>query len=206
MRPSFSLKEAAAIAGVAEPVVRKAIEAKTLRPRIVGSGRPPRYRFDIKEMLYLKLVADMPLALGKADKAALWALVERRRHSAGRWEATGGDFVVRAGAVTLRVDVRSIRNALAHSLFTYRHGRRRIVSNPAILGGEPVFEGTRIPLAHIAALIAKGEALTEIAEDYPALEEADLAYAALHSRMKRDPGRPRKPLQLTRGSLQPETA
>lgn len=45
--------------------------------------------------------------------------------------------------------------------------KKRIVSDPGIHAGEPVFEGTRIPLAHIAALIAKGIPFEELAEDYP---------------------------------------
>lgn len=196
MDAGLSLKEAAAIAGVSEPVVRKAIESRTLRPRKIGAGRSPRYRLAVREMLYIKLLAEMPLALGKDDKEDLRALVERRRDRVGRWQVEGDDYVVRAGDVTLRVEVRPLRSALARRLLAFRRGRRRIVRDPAVLSGEPVFEGTRIPLAHIAALVARGMSPAEIAEDYPALDGTDLAYAALHSRIKRDPGRPRKPLQI----------
>jgi hypothetical protein len=35
-----------------------------------------------------------------------------------------------------------------------KRGLKRIVSDPAIKAGESVFEGTRIPLAHIAGIIA----------------------------------------------------
>jgi len=66
------------------------------------------------------------------------------------------------------------------------------------MAGEPVFEGTRIPLAHISGLIAKGVPREEIAEDYPALSRAHLDFAAIHSKMKRNPGRPRKPLRFVR--------
>jgi uncharacterized protein (DUF433 family) len=79
-----------------------------------------------------------------------------------------------------------------------KRGLKRIVSDPAVMAGEPVFAGTRIPLAHISGLIAKGIPLDEIAEDYPALSRADLAFAAIHSKMKRNPGRPRKSLRLVR--------
>lgn len=203
MKAGLSLKEAAAIAGVPEPVVRKAIESRTLRPRKIAAGRSARYRLAVREMLYLKLLAEMPLALGQDDKADLRALVERRSDRIGRWRAEGGDYVVRAGDVTLRVEVRPLRRALASRLLTFRRGRRRIVSDPAVLSGEPVFDGTRIPLAHIAALVAKGVATAEIAEDYPALDSADLAYATLHARIKRAPGRPRKALQIDIGRAAP---
>jgi uncharacterized protein (DUF433 family) len=74
----------------------------------------------------------------------------------------------------------------------------RIVSDPEIMAGETVFIGTRIPLAHISGLMAKGVPLAEVVEDYPALSRADLDFAAIHSKMKRNPGRPRKPLRFVR--------
>jgi uncharacterized protein (DUF433 family) len=75
---------------------------------------------------------------------------------------------------------------------------KRIVSNPEIKAGEPVFEGTRIPLAHIAGIIAKGAPLHEIAADYPHLSRADIHFAAIQSRKKRKPPVPPKPLRFVR--------
>jgi uncharacterized protein (DUF433 family) len=83
-------------------------------------------------------------------------------------------------------------------LVNYARGRRRVVSSPSVLGGEPVFKGTRIPVAQVAGLIAKGVPLAEIAQDYPALTTVDIAYASIHAKMKRNPGRPRKALRLVR--------
>jgi uncharacterized protein (DUF433 family) len=77
-------------------------------------------------------------------------------------------------------------------------GRRRIVSNHEILGGEPVFEGTRIPLSHIASLIASGTDLTEIREDYPSLNEADLKFAAIYARTRPGLRRRHKALEFRR--------
>ena len=82
-----------------------------------------------------------------------------------------------------------------------KRGLKRIMSDPEVMAGEPVFAGTRIPLAHISGLIAKGVPREEIAEDYPALSRADLDFAAIHSKMKRNPGRPRKPLRFVRRPL-----
>jgi uncharacterized protein (DUF433 family) len=201
MPPGFSLKEAAAIVGVPEPAVRKAIESGLIRPRVVSAGRAPRYRFGVRDMLYLKLVAGFPLALGREDKVALGRVLAgggRPSAAVDMWQAREGDLVARAGDLVVRVEVGPVRRALARDLLAYRRGRGRIVSDPAVLGGEPVFEGTRVPLAHVAALIARGVPLEEVAEDYPALGRDDLAFAAIHGRMKRDPGRPRRPLTLTR--------
>jgi uncharacterized protein (DUF433 family) len=124
--------------------------------------------------------------------------VFRRAETAGRWHAEGPDFVLNSGDLVLHVAVKRLRSHPADNLVTYRRGRRRVISNPDISEGEPVFEGTRIPLAHVSALVRNGIDAAEILEDYPGLSARDLAYAAIHARMKAPPGRPRKPLELRR--------
>jgi len=52
--------------------------------------------------------------------------------------------------------------------------RERIVSAPDVLGGEPVFRGTRLPLQHVASLFRKGVPEKEIADDFPSLSARDL--------------------------------
>ena len=58
----------------------------------------------------------------------------------------------------------------------------RIVANPAILGGKPIVEGTRLSVEHILGLLASGMSNQEIIADYPELSEesirAVLAYTA----------------------------
>ena len=59
--------------------------------------------------------------------------------------------------------------------------RKRIVSDPEILCGTPVFLGTRIPLDHVAGLIQKGVPDAELGEDFPALNQGDFDYARSHA-------------------------
>ncbi len=66
--------------------------------------------------------------------------------------------------------------------------------NPEILGGEPCFNGTRVPLDTVVDNLAGGHTVDEILENYPTLNrqhidavlrwEADLARdaAGLHKR------------------------
>jgi uncharacterized protein (DUF433 family) len=50
-------------------------------------------------------------------------------------------------------------------LFSAKKGGRRVVCSPEILGGEPVFRGTRIPVQHIVSLLGKGTSEQKIVED-----------------------------------------
>ena len=60
-----------------------------------------------------------------------------------------------------------------------------VVSNPAILGGEPCVNGTRVPAATILAYLAAGHSPTDIFRDYPSLPadaiETVKAWAAARS-------------------------
>jgi uncharacterized protein (DUF433 family) len=201
----FSVKEAAAIADVPEPFVRKAIVQKAVRPRRVSAGRAVRHRFGVNDMLFLKVISEFPFDLPRRDKDALRSLLEGKQTRAGKWSKTKTDFVARNGDLVIVVECKDVRSRLSRDLATYRRGVKRIVSDPEIMAGEPVFAGTRIPLAHISGLFAKGVRREEIVEDYPALSRADLDFAAIHSKMKRNPGRPRKPLRFVRKPLPPST-
>ena len=53
----------------------------------------------------------------------------------------------------------------------------RIVRNPQICGGEPVFRGTRVTLRTILASLAAGDSVEKILADFPALKSADVQAA-----------------------------
>ena len=51
---------------------------------------------------------------------------------------------------------------------------RRIVSDPRILGGKPVVEGTRISVEQLLGLLAKGMTVESICASYPVLVPEDV--------------------------------
>ncbi len=53
-----------------------------------------------------------------------------------------------------------------------------IVSNLAILSGEPVFRGTRVPFKSLTDYLEHARSLSEFLEDFPSVTRAD-AIAAL---------------------------
>lgn len=53
-----------------------------------------------------------------------------------------------------------------------------IVKNPAVLSGEPVFRGTRVPFKVLTDYLEGGESLSEFLEQYPSVTR-EAAIAAL---------------------------
>ncbi len=53
-----------------------------------------------------------------------------------------------------------------------------IVKNPNILGGEPVFHGTRVPFKVLMAYLEGGDTLNQFLEQYPSVSR-ELAIAAI---------------------------
>ena len=49
-----------------------------------------------------------------------------------------------------------------------------VVSDPGISGGEPVFRGTRVPVATLFDYIEDGIGLNEILENFPTLDRRDV--------------------------------
>jgi uncharacterized protein (DUF433 family) len=67
-----------------------------------------------------------------------------------------------------------------------------------VLGGEPVFKGTRLSVRHIGGMVRAGVPELEICGDYPQLSSEDIAFAALFARIRPLPERPGQRLRLTR--------
>jgi uncharacterized protein (DUF433 family) len=57
-------------------------------------------------------------------------------------------------------------------------GETVIVRNPNVLGGTPVFRGTRVPLQALFDSLEGGETLEEFLEGYPSVSR-EMAIAAL---------------------------
>jgi len=51
---------------------------------------------------------------------------------------------------------------------------KRIVVNPAILGGKPIIRGQRLAVEHVLGLLAAGTTFEELLADYEWLEREDI--------------------------------
>jgi uncharacterized protein (DUF433 family) len=201
MRESFTLAEAAAITEVSPEAIRTAIEKKFIKPSYRKRvGKATRHQFSENDLLLIKALVEFPFALSKADKSSLAEVLANGNRQSGPWLRRGCELIHRANEMELRFEIRRIMQKVAANLAVFRWGRRRIVSSPGVLAGEPIFRGTRVPLEHVALLFRKGVPVAEIAEDLPHLSSRDLEYARLSAHLIRKPGRPRKSLRLLRAS------
>ncbi len=199
MSDVYSLREAAAIAELSPDTIRTAVEKKSVAPsRGKKVGKAVRHGFSPSDVLLVKLLSAFPFPLSKQDKQHLARVLSGTQRQAGRWSLRGSNLAYVADEMQLTIDCKPIRQQLKENQAAYRWGKRRVVSSPDVLAGEPVFRGTRIPVEHVSALFRKGVPEREIAEDFPALSNRDLAYARLLSKMGSKPGRPRKRIILER--------
>ena len=53
-KKGFSLREAAAIAGIPETTIQTAIEKRSIRPSSSRVGKSIRYEFDLNELLFIR--------------------------------------------------------------------------------------------------------------------------------------------------------
>jgi uncharacterized protein (DUF433 family) len=202
MAELFSVNEAAAIAEVSPEIIRTALEKKSVTPSHQRkTGKAVRHQFSVGDVLFIKLLAEFPFPLSRQDKRSLAEVVARGSRKASPWSMEGVDLVYRSGDVQLSLHCKPFRKRVERNVATFRWGRTRMVSLPEVLGGEPVFRGTRVSLRQVASLFRKGVPEKEIIEDFSQLSARDFAYARLFSRVGEKPGRPRKQLLIRRKAV-----
>jgi uncharacterized protein (DUF433 family) len=91
----------------------------------------------------------------------------------------------------LTIDLREPRRELAASLRELRRTRDVVVSDPDIMGGAPVFRGTRVPVHLIATLVGQGSTEADLLEGYPRLTAEMVRLAPIYAAAYPLRGRPR---------------
>jgi uncharacterized protein (DUF433 family) len=114
----------------------------------------------------------------------------------------------------LTIDLREPRRELAKSLRDLRRARRLVSTNPDIMGGCPVFRGTRVPVHAIAMMLEKDDTVEGLLAGYPSLTSEMIRLAPIYANAYPLQGRPRTqqwhnkpPIYTSRRKLAPlETA
>ena len=193
----FTPTEAAVLTQLSVKAVNNAIDKKTI-PAVSGrrAGHATRL-LDLRALMSLALerrLADRFVPELRREVFDALATAPRNRVS------LEGGFLI--------IDLREPRRELATALRALRRARDVVVSDPDILGGAPVFRGTRVPVHLIATLIGQGSTETDLLEAYPRLtaEMVHLAptYAAaypLRGRPRAQPWHGQPPVRSTRRKL-----
>jgi uncharacterized protein (DUF433 family) len=193
----FTPTEAAVLTRLSVKAVNNAIDKRTI-PAVSGrrGGHATR-------LLDLRALVSLALERRLADR-----FVPELRRALFDALTQGPQSTVSLDGGFLKIDLREPRRELASSIRELRRARQLVVTDPAIMGGEPVFRGTRIPVHLIATLLSEGSTAESLMEGYPRLtaEMAQLAplYAAaypLRGRPRAQAWRDKAPTRTSRRKL-----
>jgi uncharacterized protein (DUF433 family) len=176
----FTTTEAAVLTQLSIKAVNNAIDRKIV-PTVADrkAGQPIR-------LLDLRALLSLALERRLADRFAL----DLRLTVFGALAETPRNAVSLDGGF-LRVDLREPRRELATAIRALRRARRLVVSDPDIMGGEPVFRGTRVSVHQIASLLGQGSTVEELLAGFPRLTEEMVRLAPLFAAAHPLRGRPR---------------
>jgi uncharacterized protein (DUF433 family) len=95
------------------------------------------------------------------------------------------------------VDARPAAQTIRSGLRLLAKARGMVSSTPEVLGGTPVFKGTRIPVHDVADMLANGDRPATIVKAYPQLDADRVRLASIYAQAYPARGRPRmKPRRL----------
>ncbi|MGH2903704.1 MAG: DUF433 domain-containing protein [Solirubrobacteraceae bacterium] len=175
-------REAAEIGRVPLNAIDKAIEQGVVKPkRLAGKPLLPAH-----EVALLVLLRQIDIALPSKAKGRL-----RRWLAQSQPQAVGSELELsEALRIAMTEDVaQTIERAEAYARLRDRYVER----NPAVMGGEPVITGTRVPVRTLASLIEMGETREVLREDYPHIPEEAYAVAVQWTHANPRRGRPIRP-------------
>jgi uncharacterized protein (DUF433 family) len=170
--------EAAALVDLPEGKVRKDVEHG-----FFGDRSPPRLPF--AALVYLRVLRLLGVELGIEDRRRLLSSIRDALRASSTPE------VVDLSAV-LSLKLGPLVRELAERLDSFEAWKATLASRDDILGGEPVFAGSRLAVRRAGALAERGEPAESILADYPYLKPADIEFAKLYTRAYPRVGRPRE--------------
>jgi uncharacterized protein (DUF433 family) len=192
----FTAAQAAALANLPLPAVHKVIERRLIRPRRLRLGRSIQRMLSREQVLYLRLEAEGVRLLPLSARRAIAKKVESSPEI---------DFMVLTEGSALVIEVKPVRLELDQALKKLKRAADMVVCDPEIMGGAPVYRGTRIPVELIADMLSQGASAEEILDGYPALDRENVELAPFYVQAFPRRGRParrpwgkRKPILATR--------
>ncbi len=187
----MTANEAASITGVPLRQVHRIIDAGLLDGAVK--------RRDHARLLTPKALVGLKLAHETADVLTL----EGRRAVVATSIRHPRQEMIRTNVIV--VDARSAARAIRAGLNELKKARRIVSSSPDVLGGTPVFKGTRIPVHDIADMLANGDRPAAISKALPQLDVDRVRLAAIYAQAYPARGRPRTKARRSRIPKSSET-
>jgi len=196
------------LASIPEPRVRKDIETGILLPIRAKRSERPLFRWAdvfLFAAVYKSNLLPSQLRRRAFEKFELLIEPTSRREFYSLFDPEKLAMIKCDWGRPSRVFISNDRMKLDHYLFVdferlvhdlgprvdlYAAGLARIEEREGVLGGEPVFKGTRLSVRHIGKMYYDGETVENIVEDYPYLRENDVRFAELFFRAHPVQGRP----------------
>jgi uncharacterized protein (DUF433 family) len=177
----FSPAEAAALTELPLKAVNNAIDKEIVpAPAADSAARGSGRWLTACGLLSLSLERRLSSVLVPDERRKLFRIVEER------------PYLKQSSKGPLRIDLRQTRRELAGAIRRLRQIRALVDSNSAVVGGEPVFRGTRIPIHLVASLLLDGATKEQLKESYPRLTRQMIILAPLYAAAYPLRGRPRQ--------------
>ncbi len=195
MSDSYTPAQASVVVKLPLKVIHKLIDSRLICPRMVRKGREIQRMLSPEQLVYLRL---------EAEGVRLLPLAARREVAKAIMSAPGVNTVAVSGNSALVIEVKNARREVEHELNRLRKAQKMVISDPEIMRGTPIFQGTRIPVDLVAEMVALGTPIDEILEGYPALRREHVELAPLYMMAFPRRGRPaqrpwakQKPVRIT---------
>lgn len=178
----FTPAEAAVVTQLPLKAVNNAIDKKIIRAMSLA-----------KEGVRSRLVAEPALVYLLLERELVRDTTQSfRRKLFKAISAAPAEQVNKITIGTLTLDIRWSREEVAQRIRDLRRAERLASTNMDILGGVPVFRGTRIPIHLIADLLKQGETAEQLCEGYPRLTDEMIRLAPIYAGAHPLRGRPRR--------------
>jgi uncharacterized protein (DUF433 family) len=198
----FGVVTGAALLGADARLLSQEYRRVLAPPDSQSSAAPLRLGF--RELLYFQVVSALSaegLQLSPVQKRQVLTEKTQRlpvdsppgRVALGEWSRGHGELR-KTGAVTFSFDLSSVSQELRYRYRLLRRPHALVESNPAICSGQPVFRGTRIPVAVVVEQLRFGVSRTDLEADFPQLNCGHGECGGFHAigrRHRRSPRRDR---------------
>lgn len=175
----YTPAEAAALSGIGIKAVHNAID-KRIVDTVTRPGSPKRRALTKENLLRLKLWYGIGSTLAAARRQRLFEEIK----AAPKAKTVKADDL-------LIIDVEEARKQLKTRMSDLDEAEAAIGRVKGVIGGEPVFRGTRIPARLVAAMIEQGGEEWAILEGYPSLTSRMLELAKIWTAAHPARGRPK---------------